>query len=206
MKAMADGERDGEVPMRLEHRIILDWVDPESTVLELGCGDGTLLALLVNEKRVRAQGIEIDANAVRECVEKGLSVFQEDIESGLSEYPDKSFDYLILDQSLQQVKRPDSILKEAMRVGRRLIVGFPNFAYYTVRLQILFGGKVPVTPALPHEWYDTPNLHFMSISNFIEYCRKRNFKIEDSVFVRKNKKASVFPNLFAELGVFLISQ
>jgi len=192
--------------MRLEHRIILDWVDPKATVLELGCGDGTLLALLAGEKQVRAQGIEIDAKAVHDCVEKGLSVLQEDFESGLSGYPDGSFDFLILDQSLQQVRKPDPILKEAMRVGRRVIVGIPNFAHYSVRLQILFGGRVPVTPALPHEWYDTPNLHFLSISDFIEYCRRTDFRIEDSAFVSKNRRVRVLPNVRAELGVFLISK
>ena len=157
------------------------------------------------EARARAQGIEIDAKAVHDCVEKGLSVFQEDFEGGLSGYPDDSFDYLILDQTLQQVKKPDLILKEAMRVGRRIIVGFPNFAYYTVRFQILFGGKVPVTPALPNEWYDTPNLHFLSISDFIEYCGKRNYAVEKSAFVRRNEVVGALPNLRAELGVFLIS-
>jgi len=192
--------------MRLEHKVILDWVNPDSTVLELGCGGGTLLALLVAGKRVRAQGIEIDAKAVHDCVEKGLSVLQEDFEGGLSGYPDGSFDYLIFDQSLQQVRKPDAILKEAMRVGRRIIVGFPNFASYTVRFQILFGGKVPVTPSLPHEWYDTPNLHFLSISDFIDYCHRRDFTIENSAFVRKNSRVGVLPNLRADLGVFLISQ
>jgi methionine biosynthesis protein MetW len=192
--------------MGLEHRIILSWVDPGSTVLELGCGDGTLLSLLVDEKHVHAQGIEIDPRAVRECVAKGLSVVQEDVESGLSEYPDKSFDYTILDQSLQQLKKPDHSLKEALRVGKKIIISFPNFAYYTVRFQILFGGRVPVTPALPHEWYDTPNLHFLSISNFVEYCKKRNFRIEKSAFIRKEKDVRAMPNLFAELGLFLISQ
>ena len=155
---------------------------------------------------MRAQGIEIDAKAVLECVENGLSVFQEDFEGGLSGYPDGSFDYLILDQSLQQVRKPDQILKEALRVGRRIIVNIPNFASYSVRMQILFGGKVPVTPALPHEWYDTPNLHFLSISDFIDYCRMRGFAIESSAFVRKDKRVKFRPNLMADLGIFLISQ
>jgi methionine biosynthesis protein MetW len=192
--------------MGLEHRIIVSWVDPGSSVLELGCGDGTLLSLLTDEKHVRAQGIEIDPRAVHECVAKGLSVVQEDIESGLSEYPDKSFDYTILDQSLQQLKKPDHSLKEALRVGKKIIVSFPNFAYYTVRFQILFGGRVPVTPALPHEWYDTPNLHFLSISNFVEYCKMRHFRIEKSAFIRKEKDVRAMPNLLAELALFLISQ
>jgi len=191
--------------LKLEHRVILDWIEPHSSVLDLGCGDGNLLSILIQEKQVHAQGIEIDEQAIHKCVAKGLSVFQQDIDTGLSEYGGMLFDYVILSQSLQQVKNPDFVLKEALRVSKKVIVSFPNFAHYFSRFQIFFGGKVPVTRALPYEWYDTPNLHFLSISDFIEYCKKRNIKIEDSVFIRKNRRVKIFPNLFAEIGVFLIS-
>jgi len=191
--------------LKLEHRVILDWIEPHSSVLDLGCGDGNLLSILIQEKQVHAQGIEIDEQAIHKCVAKGLSVFQQDIDTGLSEYGGMLFDYVILSQSLQQVKNPDFVLKEALRVSKKVIVSFPNFAHYFPRFQIFFGGKVPVTRALPYEWYDTPNLHFLSISDFIEYCKKRNIKIEDSVFIRKNRRVKIFPNLFAEIGVFLIS-
>ena len=163
----------------LSYKAILKWIHEGSSVLDLGCGDGELLALLVHEKGVKAQGIEIDEQAIYQCVAKGLSVFHEDIDHGLSGYEDKTFDYVILNQSLQQVKKPDAVVKEALRVGRKVIIGFPNFAHYQARLQIFFKGKTPVTPSLPYEWHDTPNLHFLSISDFIEYCHRRNIEIEN---------------------------
>ena len=189
----------------LEYRIIFDWIEQSSSVLDLGCGDGDLISLLVQEKHVRAQGIEIDEQAIYECVARGLSVFQQDIDTGLAEYVDKSFDYVILSQSLQQVKKPDFVLKEALRVGKQTIVSFPNFVYYPARFQIFFKGRVPVTPSLPHEWYETPNLHFLGISDFIEYCTQRKITIKESTFIRKNKRLRFFPNFFAEIGIFLIS-
>jgi len=189
----------------LEYRAIVEWIRQGSSVLDLGCGDGELLALLVHEKDVRAQGIEIDEQAIYQCVARGLSVFHEDIDHGLSDYSDQSFDYVILNQSFQQVKNPDIVLQEALRVGRQVIVGFPNFAHYLARLQIFFKGKTPITPSLPHEWHNTPNLHFLSISDFIEYCQKRNITIEKSSFVGKDRGVKIFPNLFALAGIFLIS-
>jgi len=190
---------------KLEYRIILDWIEQSSSVLDLGCGDGELISLLIQKKKVHAQGIEIDEQAIHECVSQGISVFQQDIDTGLSEYVDKSFDYVILSQTLQQVKKADYVLKEALRVGKQTIISFPNFGHYPARFQMFFKGKVPVTPSLPHEWYETPNSHFLSISDFTEYCTKRNIIIRESVFLRKNKKVRFFPNLFAETGLFLIS-
>jgi len=189
----------------LEYKAILEWVKRGASVLDLGCGDGELLALLVHEKSVKAQGIEIDEQAIYQCVARGLSVFHEDIDHGLSDYSDQSFDYVVLNQSFQQVKNADMVLKEALRVGRQVIVGFPNFAHFLARLQIFFKGKTPITPSLPYEWHDTPNLHFLSISDFIEYCHKRNIKIRKSFFIGKNKRLVIFPNLFAMTGIFLIS-
>jgi len=189
----------------LEYKGISRWIRQGSSVLDLGCGNGELLDLLMREKKVQAQGIEIDEQAIYQCVAKGLSVFHEDIDNGLSEYADKAFDYVILNQSLQQVKKPDIVLKEALRVGKEVIIGFPNFAHYSARLQISFKGKTPVTPSLPFEWHDTPNLHFLSISDFIEYCYKRNIKIRDSFFIGRNRRVVIFPNLIALTGIFLIS-
>ena len=188
-----------------EHQVIMDWIENEATVLDLGCGDGELLARLVEEKNVRAQGIELSDEAIHRCVARGLSVFQEDIDSGLAEYGERSFDYVILNQTFQQVKKPDFVLREALRVGKKVIVGFPNFCYITDRIQIFFRGKVPVTPSLPFEWYDTPNLHFLSIADFREYCNKQRYQIEDSAFIAKNKRVRIHPNLFAEIGIFLLS-
>lgn len=173
--------------------------------MDLGCGDGELLALLVKEKGVKAEGIDINEQAIHQCVARGLSVLHEDIDNGLQEYADKSFDYVILNQSLQQVKHLEAVLADAMRVGKRVIVGFPNFTHYKARLQLFVGGKTPVTPSLPYKWYDTPNLHFLSISDFIEYCREKKIKIEKSVFIGNNRVIRIFPNLFALEGIFLIS-
>jgi methionine biosynthesis protein MetW len=189
----------------LEYRVILEWVKKGSSVLDLGCGDGSLLSVLVQEKGVRAQGIEISEEAIYRCVAKGLSVFHEDIDGGLSDYHDRSFDYVILYQTFQQVKRLDFVLKEALRVGGQVIVGFPNFAHYRARGQLFFKGKVPVTSALPFGWHDTPNLHFLSISDFIDYCQSRRIKIEASFYLSGNKGRKIFPNLLAEVGLFLTS-
>ncbi len=189
-----------------EFEIINCWVASNSSVLDLGCGDGELLAFLVKEKRIRPQGIDIDETAICKCVEKGLSVFHQDIDSGLSEYPDRSFDFVILSHSLQQVKKLEFVLRESIRVGKKVILSFPNFAHYTSRFQIFFKGKVPVTPSLPFEWHDTPNLHFLSVSDFIEFCVEREIKIEASAFIAKNKKVKIVPNFFAETGFFLISK
>jgi methionine biosynthesis protein MetW len=175
-------------------------------VLDLGCGDGELLSFLIKEKQVRAQGIELNETAIHHCLAAGLSVFQEDIDTGLSEYAEKTFDYVILNQTFQQVKKPDFVLKEALRVGKRVIVGFPNFCYVTDRFQIFFRGRVPVTSSLPFEWYDTPNLHFLSIADFKEYCKKRVINIEQAMFIRENKRVRFSPNLFAEAGLFLLSK
>ncbi len=191
--------------MKIEHKIILNWVATGASVLDLGCGDGELLALLTNEKQVHAQGIELSETAIQHCVAEGLSVFQQDIDTGLSEYADNSFDYVILNQTLQQVKKPDFALKEALRVGKKVIVGFPNFEQASARFQIFFKGRVPVTKALPYEWFDTPNLHFIGIADFRDYCKKRSISIEDSAFIRKNSTVKLFPNLFAEVGLFLLS-
>jgi len=190
--------------VRLEYRAILQWIRQDSSVLDLGCGGGELLDLLVRERHVKAQGIEIDEKAIYQCVAKGLSVFHEDIDNGLSGYPDKSFDYVILNQSLQQVKEPDEVIKEALRVGRKVIIGFPNFAHYSARFQMFFRGKAPITPSLPYEWHDTPNLHFLSISDFVEYCHERGIKIRKAFFVGKNGRVVILPNLLALTGIFLI--
>src|SRR5512141_1970841 len=156
----------------IEHKVISGWISSEASVLDLGCGGGELLSLLIRNKQVHAQGIEVSEQAIHSCIAAGLSVFQQDIDTGLTEYGDKSVDFVILNQTLQQVKKPHFAIKEALRVGRKVIVGFPNFCYIVDRFQIFFGGKVPVSSSLPYEWYDTPNLHFLSIADFKEYCRK----------------------------------
>lgn len=190
--------------IRLDHRIILDLVEPRSSVLDLGCGSGELLYVLVKEKKARVQGIEIDEQEIYKCVAKGLNVFHGDVDSGLAEYEDKSFDYVILNQSLQQIRRLDAVLNDALRVGKKVIVGFPNFAYYKARLQIFFRGKAPVTGSLPYQWYETPNLHFLSTFDFISYCRLKKIAVEQSIYIGQNKRVFLFPNLFAQVGIFKI--
>jgi methionine biosynthesis protein MetW len=189
----------------LENTIILGLVRSGASVLDLGCGDGELLSLLLTENKSKVQGIEIDEQAVYKCVARGVSVLHGDIDSGLQDFPDKSFDYVILNQSFQQLKMPDVVLKESLRVGKEVIVSFPNFAHYSARLQILFSGKTPITTSLPYEWYDTPNLHFLSISDFIDYCRRRHIAIRKTAFVAANRRVNMLPNLFALIGIFLIS-
>ncbi|MEK6645485.1 MAG: methionine biosynthesis protein MetW [Candidatus Firestonebacteria bacterium] len=191
--------------IRLDHRVILDMIMPNVSVLDLGCGNGDLLSLLIKEKKVSGQGIEIDDNAIYECIAKGLNVLHGDIDSGLAEYSDKSFDYVILNQSLQQISHIEVVLKDALRVGKKVIIGFPNFAYYRGRMQIFFRGKTPVMPSLPYKWFDTPNLHFLSILDFAEYCYTRNIRIERAVFINKKRKIRIFHNLIALTGIFLVS-
>jgi methionine biosynthesis protein MetW len=190
--------------VKLEYRVILDLIPAGSSVLDLGCGGGELLNLLVKTKNVRGSGIEIDEQAVRKCASLGISVSQQDIEGGLSDYGNKSFDFVILDQSLQQVVKLEAVLKETLRVGDKVIIGFPNFVYYKSRLQMVFGGRTPVTLSLPNMWYDTPNLHFLSISDFQAYCRTRNLEIENAIYLDGNRIINFFPNLFAQMGIFLI--
>jgi methionine biosynthesis protein MetW len=191
--------------VRIDQTIISDWVKAGASVLDLGCGDGELLTRLIQEKQVRAQGIELSEQAIHQCVARGVSVFQEDIDAGLAEYGDKSFDYVILNQTFQQVKKPDFVLHEALRVGKQSIVGFPNFVHFRARFQIFFHGKVPVTSSLPFEWYDTPNLHFLGIADFREYCKKRQIRIEQAEYVAGKRRVRFLPNLFADIGLFLLS-
>jgi methionine biosynthesis protein MetW len=166
-----------------EHRIIIEMVEPGASVLDLGCGEGELVAALKKEKQIRkAHGIEINEEAIYKCVARGLSIFHGDIDSGLPEYEDGSFDFVILNQSFQQVKKPDAVLEEALRVGKRVIVSFPNFAHYTARYNLAIRGRAPVTRSLPFAWYATPNLHFLSIADFRDYCQSRNIRIEKSIF------------------------
>jgi methionine biosynthesis protein MetW len=191
---------------RLDHRVIQSIVDPGSRVLDLGCGKGDLLLLLSRAKDARVQGIELDDKAVQKCVKNGLNVFHSDIESGLSDYPDGSFDYVILNQSMQEVRNVDYILQEALRVGGKVIVGFPNFAHLRARIMLALGGRAPITKALPHRWHDTPNVRFLSLLDFQEFCRGKGFRTLKVVPLGTHRVITFLPNLFALEAVFVLTK
>ena len=192
--------------IRIDHQIISRIIEPGSRVLDLGCGNGDLLYLLAKEKEAKVQGIEANEAAISECVKKGLSVYHGDLESGLTEYPDRSFDYVILNQSMQEVKRVDWLIQEALRVGKRTIVGFPNFAYIQARLMLFFKGKAPITPSLPYCWYDTPNVRFLSITDFRDFCREKGLIIQGSYYLGERRRISLLPNLFALNSIFVVEK
>jgi len=187
------------------HRVICDLVEPETKVLDVGCGKGELLELLIREKKVRATGLEINDSAVYECVAKGLSVYHGDVEEGLLDYADNFFDFVIMDETIQELRKPEFSIDESLRVGKKLIITLPNFAYYKIRFQIFFKGKLPITKELPYEWYNTPNLRIITIKDFREFCRKKNIKILKEIFVTDKKYIKIFPNFFAAYGVFLLT-
>ncbi|MGO8944873.1 MAG: methionine biosynthesis protein MetW [Syntrophobacteraceae bacterium] len=191
---------------RVDHRIIAELIVSGSSVLDLGCGGGELLYMLIKERGAHGQGIEIDEQAIYTCVERGLNVFHGDIDSGLSEFPDRSFDYVILNQSLQQVKHVEPVVWDSLRVGKKVIVGFPNFAHYSARFQMFFKGRAPVTASLPYQWYETPNLHFLSICDFFVFCQDKGITIERCEYIGDRGRLSRFPNIFAQIGIFVISR
>lgn len=190
---------------RIDYRIIMSLVEPHSRILDMGCGDGELLYLLNHTLHTRSQGIEIDHDQIMQSVERGINVLLGDLDSGLTDFKNNSFDYVILNNALQELRYPDDVIKDALRVGRKLIVGFPNFAYYKARFQLFFSGRTPVTPSLPFAWYESPNLHVLTISDFKSYCKERGFKILSERFVRNQKEIFFRPNLMAQWGIYLIS-
>ncbi len=191
---------------RLDHQLICGIVEPGSKVLDLGCGNGELLALLAAERQAKVQGVELNNDAIHACVEKGLSVFHSDVDSGLPYYPDRSFDYVILNQSLQEVKKVETVISESFRVGKKVIIGFSNFAHLEARIRMFFGGRAPIVSSLPYEWYSTPNLRFLSIKDFRSFCRVKGYKILASYFLDSQGAVRVLPNLFAQNAVFLITR
>jgi methionine biosynthesis protein MetW len=193
--------------MRLDHRIIYDLVDPGAKVLDLGCGDGDLLAFLIKEKGVKGQGVEISEQAIYKCVEKGVSVFHGDVENGLDGFPDQSFDTVILNQSLQEVRNIGFVLQEeALRVGRRAVVGLPNFAHIRARWTLFFRGRAPITPSLPYDWSESPNVRFMSMADFRRFCGERGLRILRASYLGVRRRVVFWPNLFASNGIFLIDK
>ena len=198
--------------MRFDLQIIASWIKPGSRVLDLGCGEGDLLDFLRQEKQVVGTGIESQENKVAQCIEKGLSVLQGDINKEVLDYQDKTFDYIILSQTLQQVYEPAQLLKSLLRIGRKVIVSFPNFGHWTIRLQVLLSGRTPVTKQLPFQWYDTPNIRVLTINDFRKFADELNFTILKEVAIntdhheKQGHIVRALPNLRATYGIILIGK
>jgi methionine biosynthesis protein MetW len=198
--------------MRYDLQIIASWIDPGSRVLDLGCGEGELLSYLKKEKQTLGTGIESSEEKVTKCIEKGVQVLQGDIIEEIFDYPDNAFDYVILSQTLQQVYEPDKLIKELLRVGRRIIVSFPNFSHWSIRLQILFSGYAPKNRQLPYEWYNTPNIRVITIKDFRRFVNDTGCRIIKEMAINTHSQdlqgsiISFLPNLRATYGVFLVSK
>ncbi len=194
---------------RTDYRIILDTIPPRSRVLDLGCGSGGLLTLLREKKQVRGYGIELSSQHIIECVGQGLSVFHGDIDEGLRDFEDQSFDYVIVNQTLSATHRPHLVIEEMLRVGRHGIVSFANFAHWKVRWRLMMTGRMPISEAIPYEWYETPNIHLFSIRDFRILCRRRNSRIIRGYYFNQLEEGRVWekkccPNWMAAYGLFVI--
>ncbi len=189
-----------------DHKIIFDIVKKDSRVLDLGCGDGELLYDLARVKKVKAEGVELNEENIYSCVEKGLSVYHRDIENGLKDYPDNAFDYVILNQIIQEIRNMEFLLNETLRVGKKVIIGFPNFAYIKARSDLFFRGLAPVTSSLPYQWYNSPNVHFGSLKDFKTYCVDKNIVILKAYYLGTKNSVRFLPNIFAVNGIFLVEK
>ena len=198
--------------MKQEFKIITDLVEKNKRVLDVGCGDGTLMEYLKENKKIDIRGIEISKNNVQKCVGKGLIVIEGDAEKDLTQFPASSFDYVILSQTLQAFLNPEIVINELLRVGKKAIVTVPNFGFWKVRLHLLIKGTMPITKNLPDEWYNTPNIHMCTIKDFFKFSEIMKFKIFKSLALMNKNVSTItisnlsFKNLFCELGIFLIEE
>ena len=198
--------------MKNEFKVIADLVEKNTRVLDVGCADGTLMEFLKVNKNIDIRGLEISKNKVQKCIEKGLTVIEGNAEKDLKQFPNKSFDYVILSQTLQAFLDPELVISELLRVGKKAIVTIPNFGYWKVRLHLLTKGTMPVTETLPDQWYNTPNLHMCTIKDFVHFVKSRNFKIFKSLALNEKNVSLIndtnlgLKNLFADLGIFLIEK
>jgi methionine biosynthesis protein MetW len=196
--------------MKQEFKIISDLIERNTRVLDVGCGDGILMEYLKYNKEIDIRGIEISKDNVQKCLSKGLTVIEGDAEKDLLQFPDSSFDFVILSQTLQAFLNPEIVIKELLRVGKKAIVTIPNFGFWKVRLHLLIKGTMPITKNLPDEWYNTPNLHMCTIKDFYNFCENRRIKLDNSLALHNEKISSInklnlnIKNLSAELGIFLI--
>jgi methionine biosynthesis protein MetW len=198
--------------MKQEFKIIADLIEKNSRVLDVGCGDGTLMEFLKTNQKIDIRGIEISKSNVQKCIEKGLTVIEGDAEKDLSQFPDGSFDLVILSQTLQAFLNPEKVISELLRVGKKAIVTIPNFGYWKVRLHLLIKGTMPVTRTLPDEWYNTPNLHMCTIKDFFIFCKNRKINLFKSIALQNLRSSNItnsnlaLKNLTAVLGIFLIEK
>jgi len=190
---------------RADYAIIGEIVEANTRVLDLGCGEGELLEWLAENKGVEARGVEISGASVQKAITRGVTVFQGDIDRGLADYPDQAFDYVILSQTLQQTHHPRDVLREMLRVGRRAIVAFPNFGHWRVRFSMLLSGRAPRTKLFPYEWYESPNIHFLTVHDFEELAARERMTVERRYFLSGPRRVRWLPNLAAEVAVFLLS-
>ena len=184
--------------MKKEFNIIAKLITKNSKVLDVGCGDGELMKYIYENITNDIRGLELSKHNVQKCIEKGLTVIEGDAEKDLKQFPKSSFDYVVLSQTLQAFLNPENVINELLRIGKKAIVTIPNFGYWKVRIHLLFQGTMPITENLPNEWYDTPNLHMCTIKEFVNYCKKKNIKI--------NSSNLSFQNLFSKLGIFIIEK
>ena len=197
--------------MKNEFKIIANLLPSQSRVLDVGCGDGTLIEALIKQKDIDARGVELEENKVKQCISKGLSVIQGNAETELIQFPNKAFDYVVLSQTLQAFYQPENVLNELLRIGKKVIISIPNFGYWQVRTSLLLFGKMPVTKSLPDYWYNTPNLHMCSIKDFYQFCDKKKIKMDRIIGINNEKISSInrinleIKNLLSEVGMFLIS-
>ena len=198
--------------MKTEFKIISDLIDKNSHVLDVGCGDGILMQFLIKEKKVNIRGIEISKTKVQNCIAKGLTIIEGNAEEDLKQFPDKSFDYVILSQTLQAFLDPEKVINELLRIGKQAVVTIPNFGYWKIRLHLLLKGTMPVTRTLPDEWYNTPNIHLCTIKDFVFFSKAKNFKLSKSIALRNNLPSDIknsnldMKNLSSNLGIFLIER
>ena len=198
--------------MKNEFKVIADLIEKDKKVLDVGCADGILMKFLKDNKNTNIRGLEISKEKVQECIAKGLTVIEGNAEKDLKQFTDKSFDYVVLSQTLQAFLNPELVLNELLRVGKKAIITIPNFGYWKVRLHLLLKGTMPITKTLPDEWYNTPNLHMCTIKDFVHFVKSRNIKIFKSIAVNKlnasliNERNLEIKNLSADLGIFLIEK